>query len=240
VRRTLIALLAAGAIVGWRQAPGISEPAAAPPFTSRVQPIAREARTRMLNRSWQPGCPVSPDDLASLTLSYWGVDSRAHTGTLVIHKNLASETVAIFRELYAARFPINAMVPYETYPIGQYATENDTVGFYCRPAQDDPAHWSSHAYGYAIDINPRVNPFRDPKDGWWPAGSAAASARDRTRPGTIAPGTSVFAAFTRHGWTWGGFARHLDYMHFTKGTAGSGTSPMTDQYVITGLRYQPR
>jgi hypothetical protein len=62
--------------------------------------------------------------------------------------------------------------PWENYGPHVYAEQDITVGFYCERADDAPTEWSSHSYGVAIDLNPRENPFRDVKKGWWPPTSA--------------------------------------------------------------------
>jgi hypothetical protein len=122
----------------------------------------------MKGRSWHEGCPVPLDDLAAIQSSYLGYDGDVHEGVLVIHKRLVDAVIAMFRELFDAKFRIERMQPYEDFPVGEYAEHNDTVGFYCRPAQDDPSIFSWHAYGLAVDLNPLTNPYRDPKEGGGP------------------------------------------------------------------------
>jgi len=191
--------------------------------------------------SWKPECPVGPDELAYIRLTYWGLDGAVHPGVLVMHHDLADETVAIFRELFQTHFAIARMQPYEDFAVGEYAENNDTVGFYCRPDQGDPTQLGMHSYGYAIDINPMLNPYRDAKEGWWPSGSADNSGRDRDAAGVITADSQAFAIFTRHGWLWGGLSRHgPDYMHFEKGTIGAHPDPRTAPYAITGLHYQAK
>ncbi len=208
-------------------------------FAAMIGPVPDAARARMEGVSWKPGCPVGPDELASIRLTYWGLDNAPHEGVLVIHRSLAAETVAIFRALFAAHFAIARMQPYEDFAVGQYAAANDTVGFYCRPDQGDPTRFGMHSYGYAIDINPMFNPYQDAKEGWWPPGSAAHSARDRGTPGTITPDGKAFAIFTSRGWVWGGlFTDGADYMHFEKATLGGHHDPRTAPYTVTGLRYR--
>jgi hypothetical protein len=213
--------------------------AATPRFDAAIGPIPPEVRAKMEGVSWKPGCPVGPDDLASIRLTYWGFDNVPHSGVLVVHRDLAAETVAIFRELFQARFAIARMEPYEDFDVGKYAEANDTVGFYCRPDQGDPTKLGMHSYGYAIDINPLTNPYRDAMEGWWPLGSADNASRDRDTPGIVATHGAAFAIFTRHGWLWGGLYRDdPDYMHFEKGTIGAHPDPRDAPYAITGLRYQ--
>jgi hypothetical protein len=201
-------------------------------FMGTASDIPAAWQKQMIGRSWNPGCPVALNELSYLTLSYWGFDQKPHVGTLIIHKTLAPEAIAIFKTLYLHHYPIQEMKPYATYPVGEYADHNDTVGFYCRPAQDKPSELSSHAYGIAIDINPKVNPYNDfiahkP----WPLSGKTYMDRNLNLPGMIKPGDIAFNAFTNHGWEWGGFwLQGTDYMHFTK--------KINAQYVVEHMRYR--
>jgi hypothetical protein len=220
-------------------ASGLSVRAADVQFEATIQPVPQEARAKMQGVSWTPGCPVGLDALVYLRLTYWGVDDSPHLGILVLHRKLAAEVVEIFHELFAARFAIDRMQPYEDFAVSEYAENNATVGFYCRPDQGDPTKLGMHSYSYAVDINPVQNPYLDTKEGWWPPGSGPQSRRDRDAPGVITTQSRVFEIFTRHGWVWGGLFRgNPDYMHFEKATIGAHPNPIDAPYVVTGLSYQ--
>jgi hypothetical protein len=120
--------------------------------------------------------------------------------------------------------------------VGEYAASNDTVGFYCRPAQDNPDVFSWHAYGLAIDINPLTNPYHDPK-GWWPAG--ADGNRDRPAPGLLNAGSEAIRIFMQQGWQWGGMEDPPDYMHFGKVTVGEDDNPLKRRVWARELRLAP-
>lgn len=207
-------------------------------FQASIDTIAPSERDRMTGVSWQEGCPVGPDDLAAVRLRYIGFDDAVHEGVLVIHRRLAKEVVAIFGELFEAGFQIERMQPYEDFPIGKYAAANDTVGFYCRPAQDDPGEYSWHAYGLAVDLNAKTNPFHDPKEGWWPAGSDGN--RDRKAPGLVSANSEVIRIFMRHGWAWGGIEPNPDFMHFAKVTVGEEHNPLNRPVWADTLRDAPK
>ena len=181
----------------------------------------------MVGRSWHDGCPVPLDDLVAIDMTSLGLDRAVHPGTPVVYHKLANPTVAIFHALFDAGFRIERMQPYEDFPVGEYAAHDDTVGFSCRPAQDNPGSFSWHAYGLAVDINPLVNSYHDPKEGWWPAGSAANAPRDRTAPGLLSAHSPAVRAFMAHGWAWGGIdGKAPDYMHFGKVTIGDESNPV--------------
>jgi hypothetical protein len=204
-----------------------------------ISPLSVQMRTAMTGKSWKPGCPVPLDDLRAIRVTYYGFDSQTHRGTLILHKRFAAEALQIFDELYAIHFPINKVDPWVNYGPDVYAEKDITVGFYCERAQDAPSEWSGHAYGVAVDFNPRENPFLDKKEGWWPHTSAVFAPRDGGK-GKISPDTQVFRIFAQHGWAWGGFyVGEPDLMHFYKFTIGGTFSPLERPYVVTGLQYVP-
>src|SRR5581483_7959710 len=112
--------------------------------------------------TWRPGCPVGPDRLRLLRLSFWGFDDRPHEGTMVVHEAVVADVVAVFRTLYRQRFPIRRMQPEDAYRGSDpdSMADDNTSAFNCRPAvAPGPAHWSAHAYGQAVDVNTLENPY---------------------------------------------------------------------------------
>ena len=227
------AIAAILALVGW---PG---PVVATDATA-IAPLSPEAQTAMTGNSWHESCPVSLHDLAAVKVTFVGFDGADHSGTIVVHTQLASEVADIFDDLHAARFPIATVAPWEEYGPRVYAEKKVTTGFYCETAQDDPGEWSSHAYGYAIDLNPLLNPFHDPMAGWWPPEPATTS-RVTAHPGKVSPASPVFTIFAEHGWAWGGFEKgDEDYMHFIKVAYGSDDGYPDRPYAATSLDYRPQ
>jgi hypothetical protein len=134
--------------------------ALAPGFHPRVQPIPPAMRAQMTGVSWHRGCPVGLDDLRLITLTYRGFDGKAHTGRLVANKGATGALVAVFRRLYAANFPIRRMEPVDRYGGDDFRSieADNTAAFNCRAATGS-SHWSNHAYGLAIDVNPIENSY---------------------------------------------------------------------------------
>lgn len=188
-------------------------PPASGSFESTISPVPSEVLARS---TWEPGCPVSPSQLHYLTLSFHGFDGRAHTGEMLVSSDVAETVVAVFERLFAAGFPIEEMrvtdaAELELPPTGD---GNNTTAFVCRPAVGQ-SHWSAHAYGLAIDVNPFQNPYVR-NDLVLPELSSAYLDRDRVRPGMVLDGGPVVSAFDAAGWTWGGRWSHpKDYMHFS-------------------------
>ncbi len=170
----------------------------------------------MTGVSWRPGCPVALRDLRLLTLSHWGFDGRARTGRLIVHRDVATELVAVFHELYAGRFPIRRMVPIDAYGASDFRSieADNTSAFNCRYV-DGTTRWSEHAYGRAIDVNPIENPY---VSGGRTSHRASRAYIDRvpSRRGMAYEGGSLVRAFDRIGWGWGGrWTSVKDYQHFS-------------------------
>ena len=187
--------------------------AQAPAFQAEIAPV----RWSDLRYSYRAGCPVRPPDLRTVRLSYWGFDGRAHEGTLVAHRRVASDVVAVFRRLYEARFAIRRMQPVSAYRGSDDASmaADNTSAFNCRRAVGSATgSWSSHAYGLAIDVKPVENPYVLGSRVLPPAGRRFLD-RDRARPGVATPRSVVVKAFASRGWAWGGRWSTPDYQHFS-------------------------
>jgi hypothetical protein len=187
-----------------------------PGFHAKVQPIPPAVRAQMTGVSWRPGCPVSLGDLRLLTLTYRGFDGRAHRGLLVANRDAASALVGIFRRLYAARFPIRRMQLVDAYGGDDFRSieADNTSAFNCRAATGS-THWSQHAYGRAIDVNPIENPYVSGGTSSHPA-SRTYLDRSRHRPGMAYEGGVLVESFRAAGWGWGGtWSGIKDYQHFS-------------------------
>jgi hypothetical protein len=188
-------------------------PAALLAFHGTIQPLPSPLRAQLGATSWHRGCPVPLSHLRQLTIDYWGFDGRTHSGRLVVNGAVAEPLVRVFQRLYALRFPIRSMDPVNT-------DGDSTASFECRQAAASPCggaattgHWSEHAYGEAVDLNPIENPYtgcgrtREPR-------SIPYLDRSRQRRGMVT--AAVVAAFRSIGWGWGGdWYGVKDYMHFS-------------------------
>ena len=194
------------------------------PFHSTVKPLPTPVQKQLkAGGFWHRGCPVALSDLRLLTVTHRDFDGQAQTGQLVVNKRAARPLARVFRQLYRLHFPIRHLQLADAYgPKRSRPSDGDVSGsFECRQAVPSPCSggrgtgtWSMHAYGLAIDLNPRENPYvgcgqsRDP---------TARRYRDRSRhrPGMVTP--RVVQAFRSIGWGWGGAwtGNTKDYMHFS-------------------------
>jgi hypothetical protein len=192
------------------------------PYQASVKPLPQPVKAQLKQGGfWHRGCPVGLNGLRLLTVTHYGLDRRTHTGQLVVNARAARPLAGVFRRLYELRFPIRHMRFRDFYGPRRQRPNDVTASFECRQAVPSPCTggrgtgtWSMHAYGLAIDINPRENPYvgcgqsRDP---------TARSYRDRSRrrPGMV--GGRTVRAFAAIGWGWGGYwaGDTKDYMHFS-------------------------
>ena len=197
----------------------LAVPLAALSFHAVIQPLSPPVRAELSGKYWHPGCPVPLSALRVLTVTHWGFDGRVHTGQLVANQDAVPKLERVFRRLYELRFPIRDMRLSDAYARSQPSDVSDA--FECRQAVPSPCtggtgtgHWSEHAYGEAVDLNPVENPYvgcgmtRD-------AASRPYLDRSRLRKGMVT--AAVVAAFQSVGWGWGGAwsGSTKDYMHFS-------------------------
>ena len=194
------------------------------PFHSSVEPLPGPVKTQLKERGfWHKGCPVPLSGLRLLTVSHRAFRGGTKTGQLIVNERAARPLARVFRKLYRLHFPIRHMLLDDAYGSRRVRPRDGDVSgsFECREAVPSPCtggkgtgSWSMHAYGLAVDVNPRENPYvgcgqsRDP---------TARRYRDRSRhrPGMVTP--RAVAAFRSIGWGWGGSwtGNTKDYMHFS-------------------------
>jgi hypothetical protein len=196
--------------------PAPPEPATADPAVSRIpdRQWAAMLRTGVV----RPGCPATRADLRRVEVNFHDWDGGVQRGVLVVNRDVASDIAAIFADLFDAEFPIRSMRPIEQFDGDDNASmaADNTSAYNCRQAgqANSPATFSPHANGRAIDINPRENPWLDPRcDCFMPTAKHAARTPGK---GKILEGGQVWRAFTKRGWIWQNFPT-ADYQHFDTG-----------------------
>jgi hypothetical protein len=182
------------------------------------EPVSASLLAQIRKTTWHPGCPVAPEDLRQLTLSFRDFGNQTRTGTLLVHRDLADEVVRLFEGLYRQGFQIERMVPVENYG-GDDDTSmaaNNTSAFNCRDTTGKPGVFSNHSWGRAIDINPLTNPYVKGDKVLPPAGRKYLD-RSTTFPGSILKDSLIVREFEKAGWIWGGrWPDRQDYQHFEK------------------------
>lgn len=194
--------------------------AAATPFESKIEPLPQPVRQRLVAGGfWRKGCPVPLSGLRLLHVTYRDFDGRSVQGQVVVNKRAAPTLRIAFRRLYALHFPIRHMRFSDVY--GPRPKSDVSGSFECRQAVPSPCTggkgtgtWSNHAYGLAVDINPRENPYVG-CGMTYNRTTRRYMDRSRHRKGMVT--RRAVGAFRSVGWLWGGAwaGNTKDYMHFS-------------------------
>ncbi len=188
-----------------------------PEFQYEISKIPDDIKERMKGSSWHEGCPVPIKHLRLLRLTYWGFDKEVHDGKLIVNRDSDETMVQVFEKLFKKRFPIKRMKLVDAYGGDDNASmnKNNTSAFNCRNVAGTD-HWSQHAYGHAIDINPVQNPYVRSDGTASPEKGQPYTDRSNHRRGMIHAEGGVVKAFATIGWGWGGYwSSAKDYQHFS-------------------------
>ena len=183
--------------------------------------IKGDIKKRIIGNSYKKDCTVPFEDLRYVRVLYYGFDKETHIGELIVNKEIASDIVVIFTELYESKYPIERMVLVDEYNADDNASmaANNTSSFNYRSVPGS-THLSRHALGLAIDINPLYNPYiqyTDKRTIILPEEGSKYADRTLDCPYYINEDDLCYKAFTKRGFTWGGFwETEPDFQHFQK------------------------
>jgi len=169
------------------------------------------------------GAPVGCDRLRLVRFEHVGFDGRLHRGEIAVMDAVAEHVRRIFRSLAEMNFPIEKARLMNSYDGDDDAAiaDNNTSGFNHRNVEGSSG-LSLHAYGLAIDLNPKLNPYvRRDRSGRLLSVSPPSSidyvrrSRSFANP-RLGMAESVLDLFAEHGFTvWGGYWPYeVDYQHF--------------------------
>lgn len=197
------------------EAPVSTEAASAPVFTARPVPEAVEARMRGV--SYPEDAEVKLSDLRYLRLSYVDFEGKDQVGEMICNKAIADDLVAIFRELYEARYPIRSIRLIDDFGGDDEASmAADNTSCFNYRKKTGMRELSKHARGLAVDINPFENPYVRPSR-VRPAGASVYADRSKDFAHKIDKDDLCYRLFRAHGFSWGGTWRSVrDYQHFEK------------------------
>jgi hypothetical protein len=194
---------------------------AAPQATGVTRLTATQRQEIKAAGEWHRGCPVWMSQLRLLSYRYVGFDGKTHLGQIVVNASVAHPLSTVFAKLYGMRFPIRDGSFATMYGPHPHQNGDVTASFECRDAAASPCsssstthNWSMHAFGEAVDLDPRENPYvgcgmtRDKT-------ALSYLKRSNVRPGMVT--AAVRQAFASIGWGWGGSwsGSTKDYMHFS-------------------------
>lgn len=169
--------------------------------------------------------PVQCARLKQVQFDYIDFQDQQHNnGSIIVMDAVAPYIATIFERLYTLKFPINKAQPIRHYQGNDDLSmaDNNTSAFNYRPIAGKRS-LSIHAYGLAIDINPKQNPFVEfgeqgsanfkPEDGAKYANRMQFRYGKDQRQGFA---EDVITTFADNGFLyWGGFWNTpIDYQHF--------------------------
>lgn len=169
--------------------------------------------------------PVQCERLREVQFNYIDFQGKQKTnGSIIVMDAVAPYIATIFDRLHELEFPINKAKPIRDYQGDDNASmaDNNTSAFNYRPIAGKRS-LSIHAYGLAIDINPKQNPFLEfgeqgnatfnPEEGAKYANRMEFRYGKDKRKGFA---EDVLATFADNGFLyWGGFWNTpIDYQHF--------------------------
>lgn len=165
---------------------------------------------------------ISTNDLRYLHILHYNFDGEVVEGELICNKYIEKDLLEIFYELYENEYQLEKVHLVDEYNGDDTASmiDNNTSCFNYRPVEGSK-NLSKHAYGCAIDINPRYNPYvtynNDGTTRISPENGIEYADRDKDFPYKIDKNDLCYQLFKEHGFTWGGSWNSLkDYQHFQK------------------------
>lgn len=183
--------------------------------------ISDSVKKRINGKSYKKNPNIQLSDLRYVSVQHYGYDGKIKSGELVVNKKIAKKVVKIFYELYQEEYPIQQMKLIDCYDADDVKSmeANNTSAFNYRTVSGT-TKLSNHAYGMAIDINPRINPYVK-GNVVLPENGAAYKQRDVTKckgkykSNMIHKGDTAYQIFTKYGFEWGGsWHSSQDYQHF--------------------------
>ncbi|QFI36886.1 M15 family metallopeptidase [Moritella marina ATCC 15381] len=169
--------------------------------------------------------PVQCDRLRQVLFDYIDFQGQQHNnGSIIVMDAVAPYIATIFERLYILKFPINKAQPIRHYQGDDDLSmaDNNTSAFNYRPIAGKRS-LSIHAYGLAVDINPKQNPFvefgEQGSANFKPENGAKYANRMQFRYGKDQRqgfAEDVISTFADNGFLyWGGFWNTpIDYQHF--------------------------
>jgi len=185
--------------------------------------VPKAVKEKISGVSYRPNPNITFQDLRYVKVKYYGYDGKIKNGQLLVNKSIAKDTVEIFQELYDMQYPIESIRLVDDYGADDTKSmeANNTSAFNYRIVEGT-GHLSQHAYGKAIDINPRVNPFVkrnsvSPENGKIYVQRDVKKCKGKYRYNMIHRNDRVYRIFRKHGFQWGGdWITYKDYQHFEK------------------------
>ena len=177
--------------------------------------------SRIKGKSYKDECTIPPSDLRYIKVLHTDIDGNIKLGEMVVNRAVSDDIIAIFRQLYQARYPIEKMVLVDEYNADDDASmrDNNSSAFNFRYIPSG-GRLSAHSRGMAVDINPLYNPYiKHYSDRTVVAPKEGRDYINRTKsfPYKLVKEDLCCQLFLKYGFEWGGDYKTIkDYQHFEK------------------------
>ncbi|CAG7581564.1 MAG: putative hydrolase [uncultured marine phage] len=146
------------------------------------------------------------NEIINVNVKYVDFFGNTKWGSIEVNREIKPQVRAVFDELYDLKFPIYHVGKAEGRTDEQIILENHSTGYNFRTVLGQK-RLSKHAFGLAVDINPKNNPVKPSK--------MAHVYDDSIQDGKI--DQKIVDLFKKHGFKWGGEIfgkRFWDSHHF--------------------------
>ena len=182
---------------------------------------------RIYGKSYQDNPNIGIGDLRYLRIPHYDYSHQVRLGEMIVNSDIAQDVLAIFETLFNNEYEIESMILIDEFWTGDGMSSDDAsiaannTSAFCYRVIYGGTGLSNHAYGRAIDVNPKQNPYYsvdsngnmyDLFDWDWDYID-----RDNGNAHMILSGDICQATFANYGFTWGGYwTNPVDYQHFEK------------------------
>lgn len=159
-----------------------------------------------------------------LEVSYISFGGLIHQGQIVVHKDVAADVGAFFKQALTLKFPIYSVIPVAdrrfNFDDEISCNQNNTSGYNYREITGG-GKLSNHSWGLAFDVNTVQNVYvRYDESGLETYRLPKTAHYDKNAPGTLHKEHPLVHFMETRGWTWGGdwnpINGPVDYQHFEK------------------------
>lgn len=185
--------------------------------------IDAAVKGRIEGLSYKENRDIILERLRYITIAYYDFGGRLREGELMVNRKIAEDILEIFYELYQNRYPLERVALIDEYGASDERSmeANNTSAFNYRTIAGTDI-LSLHAYGMAVDINPRINPCVTPEN-VTPKNGAKYALRDpdqcqgKYKDYMIQKDDWIYTLFKSRGFQWGGDWKTIkDYQHFER------------------------
>lgn len=185
----------------------------------KILEIDDEIFSRIDGKSYKKNCTVPIENLRCLRVLHKDLSGKILNGELICNVKIAADLIDIFKNLYAAGYPIEKISLIDEYNADDELSmrANNSSCFNFRFISYTTTV-SLHGLGMAVDINPLYNPYIKTVDGKLsiePATGDEYVDREKNFPYKIEPDDICVELFKSYGFLWGGdWQGKKDYQHF--------------------------